>query len=72
VRTILSCAVALLVDAIVPFHVPAMFVVVPADAADGAVEFPAHAAVLAARQTIRARRMVPSVNVNSVSPLTFL
>ena len=32
----------------------------------------AHAAALTTRQTISARRIVPSVTVNSVSPLTVL
>jgi hypothetical protein len=48
-----------------------MFVVDPADTADGAVEF-AHAAALTTKQTITARRIVPSVTVNSVWPLTVL
>ena len=70
-RTIPSWSVGLLLDAIVPFHVPAMFVVVPADTADGAVEL-AQAATVTTRQTISARRIIPSVTVNSVSPLTVL
>jgi len=60
VRTILNCAVALLDDTIVPFHVPAMLVAVPADTADGAVELPPHAATLTMKQSIQATRIVSS------------
>jgi hypothetical protein len=61
-----------LVDAIVPFHVPAMFVVVLADTPDGAVELPPHAEALATRQMTSTRRIVPSIPANFVAPLTVL
>ena len=48
---------ALLDDAIVPFHVPAMFTGVPTDTADGAVALLPHAAMLTAKRTISATCM---------------
>jgi len=56
-RTIPTCALALLDDAIVPFHVPAMFTGVPTDVADGAVALPPHAAMLTTKRTISGTRM---------------
>ena len=74
VRTILSCTVGLLVDAIVPFHVPAMFVALaaPTEIAVGAVELPPHAVTLTMRQSVSAKRIGPSVTVISVLLLTVL
>jgi hypothetical protein len=63
VRTIMSCAVALLDDTIVPVHVPAMLVAVPTEIVDGDVELPLHAetlATLTTKPTISAARIVPS------------
>jgi hypothetical protein len=60
VRTILTCSVALLDDTIVPFHVPAMFVVVPLDTSDGATAFPAHAETHATTHASSATRIVHS------------
>jgi len=57
--TIVTCMVSLFDDAMVPFQVPAMFVVVPAETADGAVELAPHAAALTTRQTMSASRIVP-------------
>src|SRR4029453_16600119 len=51
VRTILTCTVGLLFDAIVPLHVPAMLVVVSVETLVGAVELPPHAATLTIRQS---------------------
>jgi hypothetical protein len=61
-----------LFDAIVPLHVPAMLVVVSVETLVGAVELPPHAATLTIRQSVSARRIVPSVAVISVSLLTVL
>jgi len=63
-----------LVDAIVPFHVPAMFVALaaPTEILDGAVELPPHPATLTMRHSVSAKRIVPSVTVISVSLVTVL
>ena len=47
-------------EMIVPFQVPAMLVVVPADTSDGAVELPLHADTHAATHTISATRIASS------------
>src|SRR5262249_7975731 len=59
--TMAICIVTLLDEAIVPFHVPAMLVVVTAEPGLGAVELPPHAAILPIRQTSSAIRIVPLV-----------
>jgi hypothetical protein len=59
VRTIVSCSLALLDDAIVPFHVPAMFVAAPPLTSDGATELPPHAETHAATQTTSTIRIDP-------------
>jgi hypothetical protein len=61
--TIVTCMVSLLDDAMVPFQVPAMFVVVPAETAYGAVELAPQTEALTARQTMSASRIVPPRSV---------
>jgi hypothetical protein len=65
VSTIDICMVSLLDEAIVPFHVPAMFIAVPPDTEVGAPGLPAHAETLTTKQTSSATRIVPSLNVTS-------
>ena len=49
-----------MVEMIVPFQLPAMFVVVPADTSEGATELPLHADTHAATQTMSATRIASS------------
>src|ERR1043166_6577772 len=62
VSTMFTSTVSLLDDAIVPFQVPAMLVVVPLESGLGAAVLPPHAAVPAIRQTMSATRMAPLSN----------
>jgi hypothetical protein len=67
-RTIVNCTVALLDDAIVPFHVPAMFVAVTTFSPDdGPVEFPEHAETLTTMQTSSATRMASPLLISKHS-----
>jgi len=62
VSSSLSCSVELFDDAIVPSHVPATFVVVPADMELGAVDVPAHAAQPTVTARITAKRIFVSLD----------
>ena len=57
VSTILTWAIALFDEAIVPFQVPATFVAVPKGAGEGAVELPPHAAATTAKHTMNTIRI---------------
>ncbi len=60
VSTILTCAVSLFDEPIVPSQVPATLIAaVPDDTALGLVEFPLHAAAHTTRQTMSRIRMAP-------------